>query len=155
MLPGTPTMAEALPPYDVVHMLNRFFGGASDVITANGGRVDNYMGDAVLALFGVDHETMPAVAAIRSGLGVLEVAADVNHYVERIYGRTFAVRIGIDFGEVVFGLLGSDDTARETAIGDPVNVASASAGSQQGSGYDHAGFRGRLLRLRPRRGIRP
>jgi adenylate cyclase len=128
---GYTTMAEALPPYDVVHMLNRFFGGASDVISANGGRVDNYMGDAVLALFGVDHEPMPAVAAIRSGLGVLEVAADVNHYVERIYGRTFAVRIGIDFGEVVFGLLGADDTARETAIGDPVNVAARLQGANK------------------------
>jgi adenylate cyclase len=124
-------MAEALPPYDVVHMLNRFFNGASDVITDNGGRVDNYMGDAVLALFGVDHQPLPTVSAIRSGLGVLEVAADVNHYVERIYGRTFAVRIGIDFGEVVFGLLGADDTARETAIGDPVNVAARLQGANK------------------------
>lgn len=121
---GYTTMAEALPPYDIVHMLNRFFSGAAEVIEAHAGRVDNYMGDAVLALFGVHGEPAPTVAAIKSGIGLLEVAADLNHYMERIYGHTFAVRIGVDYGEVVFGLLGADETARETAIGDAVNVAS-------------------------------
>jgi adenylate cyclase len=121
---GYTTMAEALPPYDIVHMLNRFFSAAAEVITANSGRVDNYMGDAVLALFGVDHEPMPTLSAIKSGIGLLEVAEDLNHYMERIYGHTFAVRIGVDYGEVVFGLLGAEATARETAIGDVVNVAS-------------------------------
>jgi adenylate cyclase len=121
---GYTTMAEALPPYDIVHMLNRFFAGAGAVVEANGGRVDNYMGDALLALFGIDGESSPTVAAIRSGLGVLEVAADLNHYVERIYGKAFGVRVGIDYGSVIFGLLGAEETARETAIGDVVNVAS-------------------------------
>jgi adenylate cyclase len=121
---GYTTMAEALPPYDIVHMLNRFFSGAAAAVHATSGRVDNYMGDAILALFGVDHEPQPTVAAIRAGLGVLDVAADLNHYMERIYGKTFGVRVGVDYGEVVFGLLGDEDTARETAIGDAVNVAS-------------------------------
>jgi class 3 adenylate cyclase len=121
---GFTPMAEALPPYDVVHMLNRFFDGASQVIESNGGRVDNYIGDAVLALFGVDDEPQPTVAAIRSGLGLLDVARDLNHYVERFYGREFMVRVGIDYGEVVFGLVGAEGSARETAIGDVVNVAS-------------------------------
>ena len=121
---GFTPMAEALPPYDVVHMLNRFFDGASHVIESNGGRVDNYIGDAILALFGVNGEPQPTVAAIRSGLGLLEVARDLDHYVERIYRRSFKVRVGVDYGEVVFGLVGAEGTARETAIGDVVNVAS-------------------------------
>jgi class 3 adenylate cyclase len=121
---GYSAMAEALPPYDIVHMLNRFFTGAGAVVEANSGRVDNYMGDAILALFGVNDEPMPTVAAIRSGLGVLKVATDLNRYVERIYGKTFKVRVGIDFGEAVFGLLGAEGSARETAVGDVVNVAS-------------------------------
>lgn len=120
---GFTPMTEALPPYDVVHMLNRFFDGAGEVIESNGGRVDNYIGDAILALFGVDHEPQPTVAAIRSGLGLLEVARDLDHYVKRIYGRSFRVRIGVDYGEVVFGLVGAEGSARETAIGDVVNVA--------------------------------
>lgn len=94
------------------------------MVAANSGRVDNYMGDAFLALFGVDNEPEPTVAAIRAGLGVLEVARDLNHYVERHYNRAFRVRVGVHYGEAVFGLLGAEDTARETAIGDVVNVAS-------------------------------
>lgn len=133
---GYTTLAEALPPYDVVHMLNRFFTGASAVVEANSGRVDNYMGDAILALFGVDNEPMPTVAAIRSGLGMLEVARDLNHYVERSYGKTFGVRVGVDYGEVVFGLLGAENTARETAIGDAVNVASRLQSANKEVGTD-------------------
>ncbi|MBT8198303.1 MAG: adenylate/guanylate cyclase domain-containing protein [Acidimicrobiia bacterium] len=121
---GFTTMSEALPAYDVVHMLNRFFHGASGAIEANHGQVDNYMGDAVLALFGVDGEESPSAHAIAAGLAILEVAQDLNHYVERVYDMGFGVRIGIDFGEVVYGLLGAETSARETAIGDPVNVAS-------------------------------
>lgn len=121
---GYTTMAETLPPYDIVHLLNRFFGGASAAVEANSGRIDNYMGDAILALFGLGGEPDPTVAAIRSGLAVLEVAEELSEYVERIYGKTFGVRVGVDYGEVVFGLLGAEGSARETAIGDAVNVAS-------------------------------
>lgn len=124
-------MAETLPPYDVVHMLNRFFSGAGDVIEDNGGLVDNYIGDAVVAFFGLDGDRRPAVGAIQSGLGVLEVADDLNRYVERIYGTQFAVRVGVDYGEAVYGLLGAEDTARETAIGDVVNVASRLQGANK------------------------
>ncbi len=43
---------------------------------------------------------------------------------ERIYGRSFAIRVGVAYGEAVFGLLGAEGNSRETAIGDVVNVAS-------------------------------
>lgn len=121
---GYTTLAEALPPYDTVHLLNRFFGAAGEIVEANSGRVDNYMGDAMLALFGVDGEPKPGASAIRSGLGALQAARELNHYVEQIYGRTFAVRVGVDYGEAIFGLVGAEQNARETAIGDVVNVAS-------------------------------
>ncbi len=121
---GYTTLAESLPPYDILHMLNRFFNGAGDIVEANGGRVDNYIGDAVLALFGVDGEPSPTAAAIRSGLGVIDVARNLDRYVGRIYGKPFRVRVGVDFGQVVFGEIGAERTARETAIGDVVNVAS-------------------------------
>ena len=133
---GYTTMAEALPPYDIVHLLNRFFTGASVVVEANSGHIDNYMGDAILALFGVHDESAPAVGAIRAGLGVLDTARSLNRYVERIYGTTFAVRVGVDFGEAVFGLLGAENSARETAIGDVVNVASRLEGANKEVGTD-------------------
>lgn len=121
---GYTTLAEALPPYDVVHLLNRFFTNASTIVEANGGRVDNYIGDAMLALFGVERQPAPTAAAIRSGLGVIEVARNLEHYVQRIYDKPFRVRVGVDYGQVVFGEIGAERSARETAIGDVVNVAS-------------------------------
>ena len=133
---GYTGLAEALPPYDIVHLLNRFFNGASAAVAANSGRVDNYMGDAFLALFGVNNEPEPTVAAIRAGLGVLEVARDLNHYVERHYNKPFRVRVGVHYGEAVFGLLGAEDTARETAIGDVVNVASRLESANKEVGTD-------------------
>jgi adenylate cyclase len=121
---GYTKMSEALPAFDIVHLLNRFFSRTDDVVAANAGAIDNYMGDAVLALFGLHDEPDPALSAVRSGLAVLGVAKDLSHYVERLYGMEFAVRVGIDFGEVIFGIMGAGDSARETVIGDTVNVAS-------------------------------
>jgi len=132
---GYTKMSDALPPYDIVHLLNRFFSRTRDVIETNSGVIDNYMGDAVLALFGLHGEPEPALSAVRSGLGVLEVAGELTRYIERIYGMGFGVRVGVDFGEVIFGLIGAGEAARETVIGDTVNVASRleSANKETGS----------------------
>jgi adenylate cyclase len=121
---GFTAMSEALPPYDVVHILNRFFNRASEAIEKLGGRVDNYMGDGVLSVFGIDQEADSALSAVRAGLAVLDVASDMNRYVNTIYGHEFKVRVGIGLGEVIFGLMGGETSARETVIGDVVNVAS-------------------------------
>ena len=121
---GFTTMSESLPPYDVVHILNRFFSRVGAAVESQGGRVDNYMGDGLLAVFGVNKESDPALAAVRAGLEALEVAADMDDYVGRIYGHAFRVRVGISLGEVIFGMMGDESSARETVIGDVVNTAS-------------------------------
>jgi adenylate cyclase len=121
---GFTTMSESLPAYDVVHILNRFFNRAGEAVEANGGRVDNYMGDGLLAVFGVDGEDDSAFGAVKAGLEILAVAADMHDYVSRIYGHAFEVRIGVSLGEVIFGLMGAESSARETVLGDVVNTAS-------------------------------
>lgn len=121
---GFTTMSESLPPYDVVHILNRFFSRAETAVEAQGGRVDNYMGDGLLAVFGIDDDTNPALAAVRAGIMLLDVAADMHDYVRPIYGHAFRVRVGIGLGEAIFGLMGGETSARETVIGDVVNTAS-------------------------------
>lgn len=121
---GFTAMSEVLPAYDVVHILNRFFNRIEAVVELEKGRVDNYMGDGLMAVFGVDGEDQPSLSAVRTGVAVLEVAEDINEYVSRIYGHIFQVRVGIGHGEVIFGLMGGEATARETVIGDVVNVAS-------------------------------
>ena len=121
---GYTAMADILPAYDVVHLLNRFFARTATLVEENGGRVDNYIGDAVFAVFGVEGRPDPALGAVRTGLGILEIADDLTQYLERIYQMDFKVRVGVHFGEVLFGLMGAESAARETVIGDAVNVAS-------------------------------
>lgn len=121
---GFTSMSESLPAYDVVHILNRFFNRAEAAVEARGGRVDNYMGDGLLAVFGINGEADSALGAVRAGLDVLKVAADINDYVSMIYRHEFHVRVGIGLGEVVFGLMGGEISARETVVGDVVNTAS-------------------------------
>jgi adenylate cyclase len=121
---GFTTMSESLPPYDVVHILNRFFSRSGVAVESEGGRVDNYMGDGLLAVFGVNNEHDSAFSAVKAGLEILDVAADMNQYVSRIYSHEFRVRVGIAVGEVIFGMMGGETSARETVIGDVVNTAS-------------------------------
>lgn len=121
---GFTAMSEVLPAYDVVHILNRFFSRISEAVEDHGGRVDNYMGDGALCVFGIDQASDTSISAIRAGLAVLGIARDMDKYVSRIYGHDFRVRVGIDVGEVIFGLMGGEASARETVIGDVVNVAS-------------------------------
>ena len=121
---GFTTMSEHLPPYDVVHILNRFFTRAGASVEASGGRVDNYMGDGFLALFGVHGEPDAALRAVEASLGICAVASDMSNYVKPIFGHSFEVRVGVGLGDVILGLMGDDASARETVIGDVVNTTS-------------------------------
>ena len=133
---GYTNMAEVLPPYDIVHLLNRFFSRAGEAIADNAGVVDNYMGDAILALFGLHGEADPAMCAVRSGFAVLQAAENLSVYTELAYGISFGVRVGIDFGEVVYGTMGAGTSSRETVIGDTVNVASRLEAANKTTGTD-------------------
>lgn len=131
---GFTSMSETLPAYDVVHILNRFFNRVEATVESEGGHVDNYMGDGLLAVFGIQGVGNSALGAVRAGLDALEVAADINDYVSRIYGHTFRVRVGICLGEVIFGLMGGKSSARETVIGDVVNTASRLEAANKSTG---------------------
>ena len=118
---GFTPLSEALPPYDVIHLLNRWFLLAGEAVAGCGGRVDNYMGDGLLAVFRGDGA---ASAAVRAALALQRVAAGMSEYSAPLYGRAFSVRVGVHFGTVVIGDLGAAHNRRETVIGDAVNVAS-------------------------------
>ena len=131
---GFTAMSEDLPPYDIVHILNRFFSRAGAAVEAHGGQVDNYMGDGLLALFGIHGEPSPALGAVKAGLGILEVAASMSKYLDRIYGHPFNIRVGIALGDVIFGLMGGESSARETVIGDVVNTSSRLESANKATG---------------------
>ena len=144
---GFTTFAETLPPYDVVHVLNRYFHQVGQAIKRNGGCIDNYMGDGLMALFGVEDSSGATLQAIRAGLDMLDAVGRLRPYLQSIYTRSFQIGIGVHFGEVVVGAIGHDETKRVTAIGDAVNLASRieSVNKQAGTEfliseatYDHA-----------------
>jgi adenylate cyclase len=121
---GFTPFAEALPPFDVVHVLNRYFHDMGVVIANNGGEIDNYMGDGLMALFGMEHEAGAALQAVKAGLDMLAATERLKPYLEAIYSRSFQIGIGIHYGDAVVGAIGAQSLRRVTAIGDSVNLAS-------------------------------
>lgn len=109
--------SEALPAYDVVHTLDRWFTLAGQVVQQHGGRVDNYMGDGFLAVFD------DAEVAVLAGLALLDGARALSRYTEAVYGLPFKTRMGLHVGTVVVGTLGAEHNRRTTVIGDVVNMA--------------------------------
>lgn len=122
---GFTTFSEALPAYDVIHSLNRYFHEAGQVIEHHGGYIDNYMGDGILAVFGVDNADDAPLRAIKAGLDMLKVVeAYIKPYMDATYGNCFEIGIGIHYGDAVVGTIGARNAKRETVIGDSVNFAS-------------------------------
>jgi adenylate cyclase len=118
-------LAEGLPAYDIVHLLNRYFASAGRVVATHRGRIVNYMGDGFMALFDAGGDSRQApVHATLAALALRDAARDVSHYVAEVYGRSFAIGMGVHAGMAVVGDVGALGERRETAIGDTVNLAS-------------------------------
>ena len=121
---GFTPLSERLPPYDVIYVLNRYFNHMGRVIDAHGGYIDNYMGDGLMALFGVDDPADAPLRAVRAGLGMIEEVGRLRPHFESLYDASFRIGVGIHFGETIVGTVGATGRRRMTAIGDAVNFAS-------------------------------
>lgn len=123
------TISERLTAHEVVEMLNAYFSRACEPILAEGGTVDKYIGDAVMAIFGspVAHPDHPR-RALRAALGVARAAEGFRQWMrDRFPDRglpEFGVGIGLHTGEAVIGDIGTAKRRDFTAIGDTVNAAS-------------------------------
>jgi adenylate cyclase len=122
---GFTAFSEPLPPHDVVHVLNRYFHAIGPSVTRFGGSIDNYMGDGLMALFGLDDDRLDIpMRAVQAGLAMLEAMDALKPYLQMAYGRSFDMGIGIHYGCAVVGSVGAVGRERVTAIGDAVNLAS-------------------------------
>ncbi|HUH98817.1 MAG TPA: adenylate/guanylate cyclase domain-containing protein [Anaerolineales bacterium] len=123
---GFTTLSEKLLPEEVVSVLNPYLEAMTKVIEKNGGTVDKYEGDAIVAFFGepVVHEDH-ARRAVRTAVEMRQALAELHGLWEK-QGRTFRIEIGIGInsGEVFVGLLGSAQRINYTVIGDNANLAS-------------------------------
>jgi len=111
-------LGERLDPESLRRVLARYFERVSQVIERHGGTVEKFVGDAVMAVFGVPllHED-DALRAVRAAAEVQEAVDALAVELERDYGVGLSVRIGVNTGEVVTG------SAERLATGDAVNVA--------------------------------
>jgi adenylate cyclase len=126
---GFTTFSEKLNAHEVVEMLNAYFTRVVEPILAQGGTLDKYIGDAVMAEFGSpvpypDH----ARRAIRAALGMAREAEAFKDWMRSRFPdrglAEFGVGIGLHSGEAVCGSIGAPMKQEYTAIGDTVNAAS-------------------------------
>lgn len=120
------SFSESALPYDIVHILNRYFDAICSAIDRNGGYVDKYMGDGIMAIFGLDRTMNEphAVLAVRSAKEMLEALSGFNRFLKERYHHEFRIGIGLHSGPVIVGELGFAKKREFTAIGDTVNTAS-------------------------------
>jgi adenylate cyclase len=126
---GFTTFSEKLTAHEVVEMLNAYFTRACEPILAQGGTVDKYIGDAVMAVFGSpvsqpDH----ARRAVRAALGMAKEAEGFKDWMRKRFPdkglAEFGIGVGLHTGEAVIGDIGTPKRKEFTAIGDTVNAAS-------------------------------
>ena len=111
-------------PYDIIHMLNRYFYQMRKIIERNNGEVFNYMGDGLLALFGVEDGHGAIENGVRSGMEMLEAMDKMQPYLQQTYGQSLQIGVGIHCGDVVIGTIDDSQNDKKMVIGDAVNFAS-------------------------------
>ena len=117
--------AEAFPAYDVVHVLNRYYQTMNDIIKSHKGIISDVAGDGILALFGVMADRKnPVLDAINAVQGMNTALIQFNEYLNQMYGRSFGIRAGINFGKVIVGNFDTGRMSKISALGDAVNLAS-------------------------------
>ena len=121
---GSTKLAEARLPFDVVFLINRFLAACSQAALDAGGKPNQFLGDGVLALFGIDVDPKTACRqAIRAAANVATNIEYMNQQLASDLPEPIQYGIGIHGGEVIIGDVGFQDHSVFTALGDPVNVA--------------------------------
>ena len=123
-LRGFTAIAEQYPASSLIEMLNFYFSRMCEIIVRYGGIVDKFMGDSILALFGMTEARKDDLErAVACAVEMQQTMLEVNHLnIQRGYPRLF-MGIGINTGNVVAGKLGSELHHEYTVIGDAVNTA--------------------------------
>jgi class 3 adenylate cyclase/HAMP domain-containing protein len=119
------TISEGMDPGLLVAGLNRYFSVMVDIIMNRGGIIDKYIGDAIMAFFGapVPHED-DALQSVLSGIEMLDSLETFNQGQRSLGEPEFRIGVGINYGTVTVGNIGTERKMDYTVIGDMVNVAS-------------------------------
>ncbi len=129
---GFTTISEALGARETVAMLNEYFEHMVDVVLANGGILDKYIGDAIMALFGApfagEHD---ADNAVKVANGMLVALRTLNAQRTAAGKAAIDIGVGISTGDVIVGNIGSSKRMEYTVIGDSVNLGARLEGANK------------------------
>ena len=122
---GFTSLCESLEASALVALLNEYFAFMADIIRGQSGIIDKYIGDAIMALFGVPR-SLPSNAdsALAACLGMLEALDLFNGDRAKLGETPLGIGLGLATGPVIAGNIGSPDRKNYTVIGDAVNLAS-------------------------------
>jgi adenylate cyclase len=136
---GFTSFSEGMTPVGLVNVMNRYLTVMSDAVRRNGGIIDKYIGDAVMAFWGPPFTGADEQAklACQAALAQLASLAEFRAELPELTGikrglPEIDIRVGIATGDVVVGNIGSDQTRNYTVIGDTVNIASRLEGVNKG-----------------------
>jgi class 3 adenylate cyclase/CHASE2 domain-containing sensor protein len=130
------TQSEFMQPEKLIEMLNEYFTEMTRSVHDHGGTVDKFIGDGMMCFFGAPAPLANACEAASNSARDMLVRLDAlnKRFAERDL-NPIAIGIGLHYGEVVLGHVGSSDRHEYTAIGDAVNTASRVEGLTKGVGY--------------------
>lgn len=119
-------LASALGPTETADFLNEHFSIVSDCVLAEGGTIDKFIGDSVMAFWGApEHQPDHAARALRAARAIARAIAHHNTQPQpaALKGRTLSVRIGVHSGPAVVGNIGSNERLNYTLVGQTVIIA--------------------------------
>ncbi len=134
---GFTTISESMDPVSLINLLNRYFTPMTNSVLENGGMLDKYIGDAVMAFFNAPVDIKKhADASCKSALEMIDRLDILNKELEKENINPIKIGIGINTADVVVGNMGSDSRFNYTVIGDGVNLASRVEGLTKNYGVD-------------------
>jgi adenylate cyclase len=129
---GFTTISETLAPEDLTAFLNEYLTAMTDIIMEEGGTVDKYEGDAVIAFWNAPVDLPEhAVCAVRAALRCQKKMTGLRPELKTRFGKEIFCRIGINTGKVVIGNMGSHQRFNYTFLGDAGNLASRLEGANK------------------------
>lgn len=122
---GFTAMSEKMSPEDIASLLTEYFTEMVAIVFKHGGTLDKFMGDAIMALWGAPLSKEDDLdRAMAAAIEMLDVLEEMNKEWAAQERPTIHIGIGINYGEVFAGNIGSEQRLEYTVIGDSVNVAS-------------------------------
>jgi len=124
-LRGFTAIAEKRLPFDIVYILNRYFRSMGDAVNAAGGHVDKFIGDGVMAVFGLRTDGATAARQALDAARRMSIALEMlNDSLTGELDQPLRIGLGVHAGPAIVGEMGHGRTVSLTAIGDTVNTAS-------------------------------